>query len=70
MRGRRLGSIVPIAVIGVVAILVVPMPTVLLDMLLTVNIAFSVLLLLAFSSDASAAPAHTASSVVVAAGRP
>jgi flagellar biosynthesis protein FlhA len=46
MRGRRLGSVFPIAVIGVVAILVVPMPTALLDVLLTVNIAFSVLILL------------------------
>jgi flagellar biosynthesis protein FlhA len=36
-----------VLVIGVVAVLVVPMPTVLLDMLLTVNIALSVLILLA-----------------------
>jgi flagellar biosynthesis protein FlhA len=47
MRGRRLGSIFPIAVIGVVAMLVVPMPTGLLDVLLTINIAVSVLILLA-----------------------
>jgi flagellar biosynthesis protein FlhA len=47
MRGRRLGSVFPIAVIGVVAVLVVPMPTLLLDILLTINITFSVLILLA-----------------------
>jgi flagellar biosynthesis protein FlhA len=47
MRGKRLGSVFPIAVVGVVAMLVVPMPTGLLDILLTINIAFSVLILLA-----------------------
>jgi flagellar biosynthesis protein FlhA len=50
MRGRRLGSLFPIAVVGVVAVLVVPMPTALLDLLLTINIAFSVLILLASMS--------------------
>jgi flagellar biosynthesis protein FlhA len=47
MRGRRIASLFPIAVVGVVAMLVVPMPPVLLDVLLTLNIAFSVVILLA-----------------------
>jgi flagellar biosynthesis protein FlhA len=47
MSARRLGSVFPIAVIGVVAVLIVPMPTAMLDLMLTINIAFSVLMLLA-----------------------
>jgi flagellar biosynthesis protein FlhA len=50
MRGKRLGSLFPIGVVGVVAVLVVPLPTALLDILLTINIAFSVLILLASMS--------------------
>jgi flagellar biosynthesis protein FlhA len=48
VRKRRLGPVLfPLAVVGVVAMLVVPMPTQLLDLLLTMNIAASVLVLLA-----------------------
>ena len=44
---RRLGSTVfPAAMVFVVALMVIPMPAPLLDVLLTLNIAFSVLLLL------------------------
>jgi flagellar biosynthesis protein FlhA len=51
VRKRRLGPVVfPLAVIGVVAMLVVPMPTPLLDVLLTINIAASVIVLLAAMS--------------------
>ena len=48
MKRRSLGtSIFPIAVVAVVAMMVVPMPTALLDVLLAMNIGFAVLLLLA-----------------------
>jgi flagellar biosynthesis protein FlhA len=45
---RRLGrTLFPAAVIFVVAMMVIPLPTWLLDLLLTINIAAAVLLLLA-----------------------
>ena len=48
MTSRRLGTTVfPAAMVFVVALMVIPMPAALLDVLLTLNIAFSVLLLLA-----------------------
>ena len=48
MKSRRLGTtIFPAAIVFVVALMVIPMPAILLDLLLTLNIAFSVLLLLA-----------------------
>ncbi len=48
MKSRRLGTtIFPAAIVFVVALMVIPMPAPLLDLLLTLNIAFSVLLLLA-----------------------
>ena len=48
MRGRQLGKTVfPLAVVGIVAMMVIPMPTALLDVLLALNIGFAVLLLLA-----------------------
>ena len=48
MTSRRLGTtIFPAAVVFVVALMVIPMPAAMLDLLLTGNIAFSVLLLLA-----------------------
>jgi len=48
MTSRRLGTTVfPAAIVFVVALMVIPMPAPLLDVLLTLNIAFSVLLLLA-----------------------
>jgi len=48
VRSRQLGrGLFPVAVVGVVAMMVIPMPTALLDLLLALNIGFSVLLLLA-----------------------
>ncbi|MHB1137606.1 MAG: FHIPEP family type III secretion protein, partial [Microthrixaceae bacterium] len=48
MKSRRLGTtIFPAAIVFVVALMVIPMPAPVLDLLLTLNIAFSVLLLLA-----------------------
>ena len=48
MKRRGLGQgMFPIAVVGIVVMMVLPLPTMLLDFLLAVNISFSVLLLLA-----------------------
>lgn len=47
MKQSRLGQIgIPIAIIGIVVMMVIPMPPLLLDMLLAFNIAFSVLIML------------------------
>ena len=48
MKRRKLGAgLFPAAVVFVVAMMVIPLPTVVLDLLLAVNISASVLLLLA-----------------------
>jgi len=48
MRGRRIGTtIFPLAVVAVVAMMVIPLPAPILDLLLAMNIGFAVLLLLA-----------------------
>ena len=47
MKPNRIGQIgIPAAIIGIVVMMVVPMPTLLLDVLLALNMAFSVLILL------------------------
>jgi flagellar biosynthesis protein FlhA len=47
VKQSRLGQIgIPIAIIGIVVMMVIPMPPLLLDMLLAFNIAFSVLIML------------------------
>ena len=48
MKQRGIGTtIFPLAVVGIVAMMVIPLPTALLDVLLALNIGFAVLLLLA-----------------------